>query len=192
MTKAISVQCTAISKQTGKQCKAKAIAGGTVCRWHGGGAKQVKAKAAVRAELLSWGVTDQTIDPGTQLLRLVTQSAARAEMYAQELKALVDESPSLREALVAETWSATEQGDLYKTGEYIRGLAQLEAQERDRCASFCTKAVAAGLMKQQADLAKAQGELLVKSLQVILDRVSLTDEQKQQVKHELRAITPAA
>jgi hypothetical protein len=45
MTKAISVQCTAVSKQTGKQCKAQFVAGG-------GAAGQVKAKAAVRAELL--------------------------------------------------------------------------------------------------------------------------------------------
>jgi hypothetical protein len=43
-------------------------------------------------------------------------------------------------------------------------------------------------MQKQTDLAKAQGELLVKSLQAILDRVSLTDEQKQAVKQELRAI----
>jgi hypothetical protein len=86
MTKAIAVQCKAISKQTKERCKRKAIPGGEVCRWHGGAAKQVQAKAAIRAEVLSWGLTDATIDPGEQLLRLVTQSAARAEMYAQELK----------------------------------------------------------------------------------------------------------
>jgi hypothetical protein len=62
--------------------KAKAIPGGTVCRWHGGAAGQVKAKAAVRAELLGWGLGDATVDPGEVLLRLVTQSAARAERYA--------------------------------------------------------------------------------------------------------------
>jgi hypothetical protein len=60
MSKAIAVQCTAISKQTGNQCKHKAIYGGTVCRYHGGGAQQVKAKAAVRAE---WGLGDTTVDP---------------------------------------------------------------------------------------------------------------------------------
>ena len=81
MTKAISIQ-PAVSKQTGKQCKAKAIPGGTVCRWHGGAAGQVKAKAAVRAELLGWGLGDATVDPGEVLLRLVTQSGARAERYA--------------------------------------------------------------------------------------------------------------
>ena len=47
-----------------------------------GAAGQVKAKAAVRAELLGWGLGDATVDPGEVLLRLVTQSAARAERYA--------------------------------------------------------------------------------------------------------------
>jgi len=190
MTKAIAVQCKAMSKQTGKRCKAKAIPGGEVCRWHGGAAKQVAAKAAVRAELLQWGLTDATIDPGEQLLRLVTQSAARAEMYARELKALVDESPNLRDALVAEVWISTEH-DTYKAGEYIRGLAKLEAEERDRCASFAAKAVAAGLVKKQTELAQLQGEMLVKALQTVLNKINLTDEQKQQVKAELRAL-PAA
>jgi hypothetical protein len=187
MTKAFSVQCKAISKQTKKRCKAKAIPGGDVCRWHGGVAKQVKAKAAIRAEVLSWGLTDATIDPGEQLLRLVTQSAARAEKYAQELHALVDESPNLREALVAEIWISTEH-DTYKAGEYVRGLAKLEAEERDRCDAFCSKAVAAGLVKKQTELAQLQGEMLVKALQAVLDRVQLTSEQKQQVKAELRTL----
>ena len=86
MTKAISVMCTAVSKQTGKPCKLKAIPGGTVCRFHGGAAKQVKAKAAVRAELITWGVADALDDPGEVLLRLVTQSRKRADLYAHLLQ----------------------------------------------------------------------------------------------------------
>ena len=73
MSKAISAQRTAISKQSGQQCKREAIPGGTVCRYHGRGAQQVKAKAAVRAELLGWRLGDTTVDPGEVLLRLVTQ-----------------------------------------------------------------------------------------------------------------------
>jgi hypothetical protein len=60
MTKAIAVQCQAISKQTGRQCKRKAIPGRTACRWHGGAAGQVKAKAAIRAEVLPSGLGDLT------------------------------------------------------------------------------------------------------------------------------------
>jgi hypothetical protein len=41
-------QCRATAKATRKQCKRPAILGGTVCSKHGGGAPQVKAKAAER------------------------------------------------------------------------------------------------------------------------------------------------
>lgn len=46
-------QCTATSKTSNKQCTKLAIAGGTVCRFHGGAAPQVIAAAKLRlAELI--------------------------------------------------------------------------------------------------------------------------------------------
>jgi hypothetical protein len=42
------MQCTAKSKSTGKQCARDAIAGGNVCRVHGGAAPQVKRSAQER------------------------------------------------------------------------------------------------------------------------------------------------
>lgn len=48
LTRAAHPQCTAMSKQSGQRCKQSAIAGGTVCRFHGGGAPGVKRKAALR------------------------------------------------------------------------------------------------------------------------------------------------
>jgi len=45
-------RCTARSKGTGERCKQSAIAGGTVCRFHGGGAPSVKRKAALRLAAL--------------------------------------------------------------------------------------------------------------------------------------------
>lgn len=180
-----TVQCSAASKASGRRCKNKAIPGGTVCRHHGGAAKRVKAKAAVRAEVMSWGLADIAEDPGEVLLRLVTQSAARCARYAAELEQLVEESPSLREALIAENWSATEKGDLYKTGEYVRGLAQLEAQERDRCANFAAKAVAAGLAERAVRIAERQGALLVEMVQAALREVELTPDQVTSLKAAL-------
>lgn len=41
-------RCSAHSKRTGKPCTMPAIAGGTVCRMHGGAAPQVKASAKER------------------------------------------------------------------------------------------------------------------------------------------------
>jgi hypothetical protein len=175
-------KCSGTNSQGGP-CGNWAIKGGTVCGSHGGRAPQVKAKAAIRYELSSWGLGDSTVDPGDVLLRLVTQSAARAERYAQELEVMVAESPTLRGALIAEVWVATERGDTYKAGEYLRGLAKLEAQERDRCATFATKAVAAGLAERQVRLAEKQGELMAQAIRAILDELGLTAEQ--------RALAPA-
>jgi hypothetical protein len=50
--KATSKRCKATSKQTGKQCGQFVAAGFEVCKWHGGGAPQVKAAAKHRTELV--------------------------------------------------------------------------------------------------------------------------------------------
>lgn len=47
----LSQKCSAKSKRTGKQCGQWAIPGGTVCKWHGGAAPQVIAKAEQRLEM---------------------------------------------------------------------------------------------------------------------------------------------
>jgi hypothetical protein len=213
MTKAISVQCSAISKQTKQQCKARAIPGGTVCRWHGGAASQVKVKAAIRAEVLNWGLGDVHVDPGETLLRLVSQSAARAEMYARLLEEAYEAAERLKQAhdagvqidapgdelagtaetarrdldrifntggvaaLVGNTYGAAKDVGVYVTGEAIRGLVDLEAKERERCASFATKAIAAGLAERTVRVAERQGQLMVEMVQAALREVDLSPEQ---------------
>jgi hypothetical protein len=70
------------------------------------------------------GLTDVAVDPWEVLLRLVTQSAARAQRYASELEAKVEEAGDLEKAVVGEAW-----GEGGKQGEYIRGPAKLESEE---------------------------------------------------------------
>jgi hypothetical protein len=43
-------------------------------------------------------------------------------------------------ALVGNTYGAAKDVGVYVTGEAIRGLADLEAKERERCANFASKA----------------------------------------------------
>lgn len=43
-----AAQCTAHTKSTGARCTQPAIPGGRVCRYHGGGAPQVRKAAAAR------------------------------------------------------------------------------------------------------------------------------------------------
>lgn len=163
------------TNQKGQRCGFSVVPGATVCRFHGGAAPQVKAKAAVRAEVMSWGLDSTLVDPGETLLKLVSQSAARAQRYADELSQLVAESPSLRDALVG-----TIAGEFGDAGEYVRGLAALEATERDRCAGFCAKAIAAGLAERSVRLAERQGALIADVLRAVLadDTLGLSEEQR--------------
>jgi hypothetical protein len=128
----------------------------------------VKGKAAVRAEVMRWGLGNATVDASEVLLRLLTQSAARAERYAQEIERIVTAAPSLEEALIGE--SKVLVGDeLEKVGEYVRGMAQLEAEERDRCAGFAVKAIAAGLAERQVRVAEEQGAVIAALIRRVLD-----------------------
>jgi hypothetical protein len=204
------IQCKATSR-TGNRCKNKAIPGGTVCRFHGGASPHVASKAAVRAEVFNWGLGDTTVDPGEVLLRLVTQSAARAERYAMLLEEAYEAAERLKRsfdagaleidedndelvetarrdldrifntggvaALVGNMYGAAKDVGVYVTGEAIRGLADLEAKERERCASFATKAVAAGLAERTVRIAERQGQLMVEMVQAALREGYLSPEQ---------------
>ena len=63
------------------------------------------------------------------------------------------------------------------TGEAILGLADLEAKERERCANFAGKAVAAGLAERTVRIAERQGQLMVEMVQTALREVNLSPEQ---------------
>ena len=69
------------------------------------------------------------------------------------------------------TGAAKDVGVYYVTGEAIRGFADLEAKERERCANFATKAVAAGVAEHTVRVAERQGQLMVKMAQAALREV---------------------
>jgi hypothetical protein len=66
--------------------------------------------------------------------------------------------------MVGEIEISTKHGG-YKAGEYIRGLAQLEAQECDRWANFASTAVAAGLAELTVRITERQGQLMMEMVQ---------------------------
>lgn len=178
------------SKRDDGLCEGPAVTGTDRCRMHSGkSAARAKAEGAVRADVLAWGLTDVCADPGEVLLRLVTQSAARAQRYAAELEDLVAKSPTLRDALIGDAW-----GEFGKQGEFVRGLARLEAEERDRCAGFATKAIAAGLAERQVRLAERQGALMVDVIRAVLADFGLADDPRvaEIVPRRVREITGSA
>jgi len=68
------LRCTARTR-SGQRCGSKPIRGGTVCRMHGGGAPQVKAKAMDRLRALQ----DPAID---RLAKLINQEQFPTVAYA--------------------------------------------------------------------------------------------------------------
>lgn len=175
---------------SGGPCGAWVVKGTRACRRHAGKTlARAKAEGAVRAAVIAWGLGDVCADPGEVLLRLVTQSAARAQAYAAELEQHVAESDSLRKALIGEAW-----GEFGQQGEFIRGLVRLEAEERDRCAGFATKAIAAGLAERQVRLAERQGALLAEAVRRILTDLGVAEDPRapQIVASRLREITAGA
>lgn len=68
------LKCRATSKRTHKQCGQSPIPGGTVCKFHGGAAPQVRAKAIER--LMQY--QDRAID---RLFGLVEQQAYPSTAY---------------------------------------------------------------------------------------------------------------
>ncbi|MFC3510984.1 hypothetical protein ACFORO_12480 [Amycolatopsis halotolerans] len=171
-----------------RPCGKHAIDGATVCPSHGANAPQVKAKAAVRAEIQRMGLEDVNVDPGETLLMLIKQSKARVEMLAMELEDLIEQSGGLTKAMVGDTLVLDRDGNEVKVGEYTRGLYAEEARERDRCANYCVKGIAAGLAERQVRLAEKQGEqaaLLLKAVFGDLD-LNLTPEQRKAVPNVIR------
>lgn len=154
-------------------------------------------------ELRRFGLDgDDLVDPGHTLLKLVTQSAARVEMYSRFLAEAVDAAERLAAAgvapqsdlleaetarldlervfnagpvaaLIGHTYAGTQTSGVIATGEKIRGLAELEAQERDRCANFAAKAVAAGLAERMVRASEQLAGQIAQAVERTLARLGL-------------------
>lgn len=195
-------------RKDGQPCGRLVIAGTRRCRLHAGTSPaRARAKGNVVLEVRRWGLDDATVDPGETLLRLVSQSAARVQLYsglladayaaADRIAALSrehdlavtesteDDAAALQVAradlervfttggvgvLIGHRYSSSAAG-IYPAGEQIRGLAQLEADERERCAKFAALAVGAGIAERQVRLAERQASTLVAVLAGVLDEL---------------------
>lgn len=189
-----------VVKYNGEPCKQNAIDGGTVCWSHGGAAPHVATRAAVRAAAAEWGPTDTKEDPGEILLRLVAQSARRAALYADLLQEQYERAvagdiygddlglPSNIRALIGHKFALSKSGDAVPIEEAIRGLVELEGIERDRCALFASKAIAAGLAERTVRIAERQGAVIADVLRAVLadPSLGLTAEQKAAVPAAVR------
>lgn len=200
--------CSGHAKGTGRLCEAWAIRGIDKCPKHAGKRlAEAKAEGAVRAEVMAWGLDDVHVDPGETLLRLVAQSARRVAWLSAELERQTQERaeagapsfdgiPAGLRALIGHKYDLARDGTPVAVEEAIRGLAQLEAAERDRCARFAKLALDAGIAERQVRLAEEFGAGIAAVIRRVLAALDLSAEQQEAaaavVPRELRAIGGAA
>lgn len=176
--------CSAMSKRTGRPCRANVVRGTNTCRTHAGKTSAIhKAEGAAALEIArmeaAFGNVTVHTDPGEALLDVVTITRARVWLLGKRLgdawrrlELLEAEGQQLGEeakaavlaggelALVGYTFSATAQGELYATAEGVRGLAAMEERERKNLAGFAKAALDAKIAERQVTLAERMGEMV--------------------------------
>jgi len=199
-----SKKCSA-RRQDGEPCRQWAARGGTVCRFHGGAAKQVKAAAArrlaeeeARRQLELFGAP-RAVDPSQALLDLVHWTAGEVEFWRSRVRelAIADQQ--------ALTWGETkiERGtdkgqpkDVTTAESKPHMYYVMLYAAQDRLSQYATAALRAGVEERRVRLAEQQGDLVAMAIRRILAALDLTPAQEalvtKVVPRELRAITDGA
>lgn len=170
-------------RKGGGVCHGAAIAGTDACRMHGGQRGSVlKAKGEAMS---AWRAMPgrQDVSPAEAVMAMLQMSWARVHVYAALLERQVSEADTslgvgMGEGLVGFTRSASPSVGVYESGEAVRGLAQLEAAERDRCVRYAKVAHDMGIADREIRLAEAQGQMLAAVISRILDALDLSAAQR--------------
>lgn len=171
-------------RKDGSLCVGPIVKGTKRCRMHAGVKAEVaKAKGEITQDLRqALAYTGPVIDSGEIMLKASSAAWYRAQMLTAELDRVVGDHETLRDALTGNTYAVTEDGRQVKTGEYIRAMAQLEAQWWDRAFQYATKVTAAKLaIADRAALRlDRQAEALAHLAQAVLldPRIGLTPAQR--------------
>lgn len=202
-------KCSAKSKQTGERCKQYAVKGGTVCRFHGGKAPQVKKAAEVRAAKISAEAQAQRMltragvdaDPIEHLLESLHRAAALVEVWG----AMVAELDDIAEREAAERETRGELGYEEDTNPkspyelHVRSKDRLLALDRhgqagvhpyvteyqtalERRAKFAKLCIDAGVAEREVRLYEQQVEIAHGAFEAGLAALELTEEEKQKAR----------
>lgn len=181
-------RCTATSKATGQPCGNLAIPGGTVCRFHGGSSKKVKAAAARRlalgeakGELERLGVPID-VEPAEAMLAMVAEAAGNVAFLrrrVQELDQLLggyDGNDALQALAVLGSskgeWREIEAGppaiagriDPHNWRAERHVLVAMYDDERERLVRWSKACRDAGVEERRVVLAEEQGRQLASVL----------------------------
>ena len=168
-------RCKARSKGSGEQCKRSPVAGADVCLAHGGGARQVKAKAAerlltarIRGELAKVEIEPIT-DPAAAYADLAGEQWAFKELARQQIQVL-------------ESWASWSEG----AGEQIKATVQVYTAALTAMQKTLADMLRIGLSAEALRAAKErpsreQAEALQRVIDGLLGGLDLSAEQQAKV-----------
>lgn len=164
-------RCKAKAKSSGNQCRRYAIAGGTVCKNHGGGAPQVAAAAARRLEAqrleadttaaLAWLGEKAISDPLDELGRLATESRALTTALGARVNGL----------------RALTEYDLKET-PHIKAEIELYERAMDRTHRMLDSLIKAGYMERQMKIAEDEAMVIAGIMRRVFQQVGMTQVQQ--------------
>lgn len=164
--------------RSGKQCGQPAIPGGTVCRYHGGAAPHVAARAAVRhaAELaeadaakavaLFGGKRD--LHPAQALLELVQRKAAEVEYWRARVADLGERDLTFGVTKVESGVDRDQEKDITTTEAKPNILLVMLRQAEQDLAAYSAASLKAGVDQQLISLAREQGLRIVSVMRAVL------------------------
>jgi hypothetical protein len=163
-------ECVRDSKRSGARCHGPAIGGLDRCRMHAGLASGL-AKAKGAANLLAWSTAyvgdTKPLDPGQTVMNALHVSVLRAELLGELLRVQVEDQDY--DGLIGVTSTAGRDGGSVTTGEQLRGLVRMEAEERDRSVKFAKAAHDMGIAERHIELQQAQAAIVVGAMRAAMD-----------------------
>jgi hypothetical protein len=161
-------RCHATAR-SGSPCRQPAVAGATVCRFHGGSAPQVQRAAARRlaeadaAAVLKLADVEVTAidDPLSKLAEVAAMAAAWMDHIAPKLDDL-------------ESWTGHNDAGT----EHIRAMVALFERAMDRCAKLLADWVRLGFDERMVALHEHQTDLVERYVLAVVADLELTDVQR--------------
>lgn len=178
-------RCHATAR-SGAPCRQPAVAGATVCRFHGGSAPQVRRAAARRLAEQEAAATLAEVD----VAPIANPLEALAEV-AEETRAFMRFAASHVAGLADDLTDRNDAGT-----EHIRAIVALYERATDRCARLLADWVRLGFDERMVTMHERQAELVDRFVTAVLDDLGLSAEQQAaasdaKVRH-LHVLTEAA
>lgn len=167
--------CAGHSRRTGEPCGLPPINGATVCYWHGGAAKRARKNAKIREAQKALRKLENISEigdaPPMQSIR---------EVY-EELFAVAGAARAWRTILTARISELNDFGYRGVTAEQVRADVQLFEKSLDRSAKIGEIIAKLNLEERKQALDQRTAETFHQVLNRALDRLELTDQQRETV-----------